>query len=100
MPVDAPPLKTLNNQVLALYQWTAKHELVLIEAARRVFKHVLFDHIRARDPDDVPHAAIRWINSIVKQMEVDGFEACGDPMKMPPKPKRGRPKKRDAAKNH
>ncbi|KAF8803043.1 hypothetical protein BYT27DRAFT_7214886 [Phlegmacium glaucopus] len=78
---------------LALYEWTADHEAVLAEAARRVFTYVLFDHIRARDRTDAPHAARRWIEGLILQMKADGFESPEDPIKMATKPKRGRPKK-------
>lgn len=87
------PLETLINQALALYHWTTEHEGVLIEAARRVFKHVLFDHIRARDPDNASNAARKWIENITLQMKEDGFESCEDSIKISSKPKRGRPKK-------
>jgi len=90
--VDAP-LKTLINQELALYHWTTEHETVLIEAATRVFRYVLVDHIRAKDPENAPHAAIKWIKNIKHQMKVDGFESCEDSIEIPSKSKRGRPRK-------
>lgn len=82
------------DQELALYHWTTEHEAVLIDAATRVFKYVLVDHIRARDPENGPHAARKWIENIVHQMKVDGFESCEDSIiKIPLKSKRGRPRR-------
>lgn len=67
--------------------------MILIEAATRVFKYVLFDHIRARDPGNASRAARKWIENVIDQMNVDGFEVCEDSTKIPLKQKRGRPKR-------
>lgn len=74
----------------ALYQWVASNEAVLVNAAERVFKYALSDHMRLKDQERINHLSAGWIRNIKYQMELDEFHLT---IESPETRRRGRPRK-------
>ena len=81
---------------LALLKWALENQEVLVEAARRIVKFVICDHIRTAHYAEVDFAK-KMINNIIDQLKI--FQSVkpgvyiGRPLKSHAKRPRGRPRK-------